>query len=376
MNPETQRRLIERILAHQSEGRHSTDTVAHTLTVASDTYASEHRLAAERQLFTHQPMVAGLSDLLPGPGTHAAIDVGDRPVLLTRDGDGRVAAMLNMCRHRGAQVATGCGSASLLSCPYHGWTYRLDGTAAARRRSEFFEDEPPTDLISLPAAEIDGIIWVCADPDGTIGDDPLRGAAVEIGPLDLGDHRLFDTTSFTRPLNWKIVIDTFTEAYHVAVLHEASLAPMIHSDFALFDAFGGHGRLVSARRSIDGLGDTDPGTWSLLPHATILWFLVPNTVLIYQQDHAQLYQARPGSHAAEAHIDVALYVPRDSKRSEDHWRKNFDLLVSVTDTEDFATGIGMQQGFSTGAMESVVFGRNEPALQHFHRSLDSLLAAD
>ena len=85
---QAQRRLIERILAHQSEGRHSTDTVAHTLTVASDTYASEHRLAAERQLFTHQPMVAGLSDLLPGPGTHAAIDVGDLVLLVAADAGG------------------------------------------------------------------------------------------------------------------------------------------------------------------------------------------------------------------------------------------------------------------------------------------------
>src|SRR5690606_4494929 len=98
-----------------------------------------------------------------------------------------------------------------------------------------------------------------------------------------------------------------------------------------------------------------------LPHATILWFLVPNTVLLHQQDHIQLYQSRPGRTPDEAHLTVTLYVPKDSARSDSYWQKNFDLLVGVTDTEDFATAAGIQRGFRTRAQDHVVFGRNEPA---------------
>ena len=61
-----------------------------------------------------------------------------------------------------------------------------------------------------------------------------------------------------------------------------------------------------------------------------------------------------------------MYVPPDSERSEDHWRRNFDLLVEVTDTEDFATAAGIQRGYYTGAQDHITFGRNEPALHHYH----------
>ena len=110
-----------------------------------------------------------------------------------------------------------------------------------------------------------------------------------------------------------------------------------------------------------------------MPHGTILYFVVPNTVLIHQQDHFQLYRSRPGAVPGEAHLDVALYVPVDSPRSDAYWQRNFDLLVEVTDTEDFATAAGIQRGYGTGAQTHVTYGRNEPALQHFHRSLDALL---
>ena len=64
----------------------------------------------------------------------------------------------------------------------------------------------------------------------------------------------------------------------------------------------------------------------------------------------------------------------DTERSERYWEKNFELLIGVTDAEDFATAAGIQRGFGTGAQTHVTFGRNEPALQHFHRSIDALLA--
>ena len=131
--------------------------------------------------------------------------------------------------------------------------------------------------------------------------------------------------------------------------------------------------MVAARRSIDEMFARPQEQWSLLPHATILWFLQPNTVFIFQQDHAQLYQARPGRTADEAMLDISLYVPHDSELSERHWQRNFELLVDVTDQEDFSIAAGIQWGFGTAAQQEIVFGRNEPALQHYHAELDSLL---
>ncbi len=368
----TQHALIERIEHHRAAGR-GTDTAPSVMHVPVSDYTDVERFARERQVIATAPAVVGLSGLVPTPRSFATVMVGDQPVVVTRDDDGSVHAMLNVCRHRGAEVAQGCGSAARLTCPYHGWVYGLDGAGMSRRRGEHFDGEL-VGLTRLPVLERDGIIWTCGDPDGTLPDQPLHGAERELGPLGLDRLRWFGTRTFTRPINWKLAVDTFCEAYHLTTLHRTTLAPLIHDDFALFDDFGPHGRMIATRRSIAELDDMAPDDRRLLPHATVLWFVVPNTVLIHQQDHIQLYQSRPGSSPDEAHLDVSLYVPTDDGHDDHYWRKNFDLLVDVTDAEDFTTAAGIQRGAHTRAQEHVVFGRNEPALQHFHRSIDRLLA--
>lgn len=372
MDRRTQHHLIERIERHRAAGR-GTDTAPSTMRVPTADYVDPERFVRERAAITRAPSLVGLSGLVPEPRSFATVDIGDQSVIVTRDDGGKVHAMLNVCRHRGAEVARGCGHAARLACPYHGWVYGLDGAGVSRRRDEHFDGEAQP-LTRLPVLERDGIIWATADPGGTIPDRPLHGAEHELAPFDLGALRLFGTRSFTRPLNWKLAVDTFCEAYHLTTLHRTTLAPLIHDDFALFDPFGPHGRLVAARRSIADLAGVPEAERSLLPHATILWFVVPNVVLIHQQDHVQLYRSRPGRSPDEAHLDVSLYVPPDGVRDDGYWQKNFDLLVDVTDTEDFATAAGIQRGFRTRAQDHVVFGRNEPALQHYHRAVDELIA--
>lgn len=374
MDRKTQLALLDRINVHRAAGR-STDQVDSWFRQPTADYTCPDRLAQERSLLNHTPAVVGLSGLLPEPGTYASCFVGDVPVVVTRTSDGTITAMQNVCRHRGALVVNGCGQAQRLTCPYHNWTYGLDGKLASRRRPENFDGVETEGLIRLPAQEEHGLIWVSGNPDEALPPDPLQGAGDEIGPLDLENHRLFATKTFTWAINWKLVIDTFLEVYHVPVLHKESLGDLLHGDYALFDAFGPNGRIVATRLSIDELDDTPREAWSLLDHATIVWLLQPNTVLIYQQDHAQLYQARPGPTAGESIITASSYVPRTSTRPDDHWQRNFDLVVQVTETEDFVTCSGMQAGFAAGAQSHITFGRNEPLLQHFHRELDAMLSS-
>lgn len=369
MDKATQSRLLKRIAEHlAADGATTTDATETTLTVDPSIYTDLDRWDRERALLGSAPTAVGLSGLLPGPETFVAVDVGDVPVVLTRDSNGALHASLNICRHRGATVVDGCGSARRLICNYHGWTYRLDGAASQRRGAEYFDDDAEG-LVALPVTERDGVIWVSGDPSAVIPDDPSEGAGLDLGPLGLADHHLFATTRFVRPMNWKLAVETFAESFHVAVLHRETLAPMIRSDATLSDTFGRHGRMIVPRRGIEEVIEST----SLLPHATILWFLVPGTVLIHQQDHVQLYRSRPGAHPGECVLEVALYVPTDSPRSDEHWKRNFDLLVEVTDTEDFSTAAGIQRSASSGRAPTQVVGRNEPSLQHLHRSLDRLL---
>lgn len=372
MDRDAELALLDRINAHRIAGR-GTDTADGAWQQHVSAYTCPDRLATERELLTSVPTVVGLSGLLPEPGSVATTMLGDAPVVLTRDTDGEVAAMLNVCRHRGAEVATGCGSTALLTCPYHGWTYRLDGSLAARRRPEHFGELEPVGLVQLPVLEQHGFLWVSGTPGTQIPSQPLQGAEVDLAGFDLAKHRLFTSETFTRPINWKLVIDTFLEVYHVPVLHQKTLGDLILGDYSLFDAYGEHGRMIVTRTSIDDIDGQDRNEWQFLPHSTIVWALQPSTILIYQQDHAQLYQARPGSHPGESIITVSVYVPQDTMFDDSHWQKNFDLLVKVTDTEDFVTCAGIQRGFASGAQDVVTFGANEPLLAHYERELNQLV---
>src|SRR5882672_7072924 len=95
-------------------------------------YSCRERAALERQrLFRDRPIFMGLSTRLAKPGDYLTEDVAGLPVLMTRGADGAVYAFANICRHRGAPVAQGCGNAWAFTCPYHGWTYDLSVNLSA-----------------------------------------------------------------------------------------------------------------------------------------------------------------------------------------------------------------------------------------------------
>ncbi|MEQ8662796.1 MAG: Rieske (2Fe-2S) protein, partial [Gammaproteobacteria bacterium] len=171
-------------------------------------------VAAQEQavLFRARPQCVGLAGLLPAPGSFATHDIGAQPLLLTRAADGRFRAFLNVCRHRGARVATGCGSQRSFVCPYHAWAYGLDGRLLARPEDDAFAAAPRAayGLTSLPCAERDGLLWVHPDPGATLElDDFLAGLDNELAGYDLGRFHHYASRVLTRRMNWKLLLDTF-----------------------------------------------------------------------------------------------------------------------------------------------------------------------
>jgi phenylpropionate dioxygenase-like ring-hydroxylating dioxygenase large terminal subunit len=124
--------------------------------VPVEVYTSADRLRREVDaLFRGQPLVLCLSGALAEPGAYVTLDVCVTPVLVTRDGEGRVHALLNACRHRGVRVVDGCGTARRLTCPFHNWTYdpagRLVGLPVADAFADMCRDDKG--LVELPVAE-------------------------------------------------------------------------------------------------------------------------------------------------------------------------------------------------------------------------------
>jgi phenylpropionate dioxygenase-like ring-hydroxylating dioxygenase large terminal subunit len=175
-------------------------------------------------------------------------------------------------------------------------------------------------------------------------------------------------------MNWKLFLDTFTESYHIRTLHRDSLLPTFNSDCVIFEPFGKN--LVSIGLRKDVLDETaKPRTeWSLLPYGTIQYFLVPSGLVVHQVDHIEMWRVEPID-VRTCRTVVSILAPHrpETERSRNYFVKNLDLLVKVTETEDFALMQQIQSNLDSGAVSEVVYGRNEPPLVHYHRELNRLL---
>ena len=336
--------------------------------------------AEHQYLFRAMPLCVGLSSLLPEPGSFATHDLSGQPLILTRARDGEFRAFLNVCRHRGARVAEGCGRRKSFVCPYHAWAFDLEGRLVARPEEHAFAEAPreARGLVSLPAVESDGVLWVAPEPGLALDlDSHLGTLGIELAGYGLEGFHHYKTTVLRRRMNWKLLLDTFLESYHFCVLHKDSICSIFHDNLTTFDRWGAHFRLVAARRTIEQLRGTNAATWNLLPHMVGIYVLFPNTVLVWQLDHIELWQIFPGDSPDESLVQLALYTP-DPARSESaqrHWDNNFDLVVHVVENEDFPVGEGIQNGFHSGAQSHITFGTNEPALAHFHRTVTETVRA-
>jgi phenylpropionate dioxygenase-like ring-hydroxylating dioxygenase large terminal subunit len=345
-------------------------------------YTCPAQAARERDvLFRDLPINIGLSALLPRPGDWLTHDYAGLPILIVRRDDGSLGAFLNACRHRGARVVTAaCGAgAKSFSCPYHGWTYGLDGSLIARPDEPSFAAAERTThgLRALPVVEKHGMIWVGARPGMTMDVGGLiDGAAEDLEAYGLQSYYHYETRVLRREMNWKLAVDTFGETYHLSYLHPDTVSPLFHSNRATFTPLGRNHRLIAARRTLEELRDRPEAEWHMFDHTAIIYVLFPNTIFLFQRDHVETWHIFPGERAGSCSMYVSLYIPEPvaSDSAKRHWDNNFNLLMATVEMQDFPTCEGMQRGFASGAQDSIVFGRNEPALQHYHRNVTAALA--
>ena len=350
-----------------------------------DAYSSPERAAAERNtLFRDLPLFMGLSSRLAKPGDYLTEDLAGMPVLMTRGADGTVNAFANICRHRGAPVAQGCGKARAFVCPYHGWTYDLAGRLLGVTDKVGFAglDLASHGLVRLPAAEKHGMLFVRpkpVQPGETAGidvDGSLGAIATDLAALRLETYPMFSVDRVSPRINWKFAIDTFLEGYHIPHLHRRTIAPYFIGNCGTFDGAGPHGRMCVARTSIDAVRTQPEAERVYRPHVISIYQLFPNTIVIWQVDHIEIWRAFPGrDDPSHCEVELTLYVPQEPATDKDraYWEKNRDIAIRTVLEEDFPLGERMQIGFELGATEEVIYGRNEPSLVHFHSSIRAAL---
>ena len=194
---------------------------------AIDSYFYRSHLVYEKELdelIFRSWLYAGHSSELPNPGDYLLFDIGEDSVIIARDAQGDLHALMNVCRHRGARVCEeASGNRKTFVCPYHGWVYNTDGSLRAAREMEVREDFDAANY-GLRKARIEiymGLIFINCDPQAADFRGPLEKLAEPLGAYDLDNAKVAHKQTYRVDANWKLVLENYLECYHCATSHRA-----------------------------------------------------------------------------------------------------------------------------------------------------------
>jgi phenylpropionate dioxygenase-like ring-hydroxylating dioxygenase large terminal subunit len=346
--------------------------------IAADIYTSQQRHAQDIAMLLASPQLVGYVSELPRPGTYCTKTVLGRSILLTRSADNTVRAFDNVCLHRQSRITEGCGAGRRLACPYHAWTYDLDGNLVGVPGREGFPEigSGPGKLAELPAAESAGFLWISLDREATLEIPAFLGPlADELESWGIGRWAPLGEKVLDCPINWKLAIDTFAENYHFATVHKRTFATIARSNCTVFDSFGPHHRLVFPLNGILDLENLPEEQWDPLQAMVVIYALFPNIVLSCTIANGELFRVYPGDVPGRSITVHQNSTPLDlsDESTAAGAAAVFDYAHATVRDEDYALVAGLQANLESGAREHLAFGRNEPGLQHRHQTWEEAL---
>jgi phenylpropionate dioxygenase-like ring-hydroxylating dioxygenase large terminal subunit len=317
---------------------------------------------------------------LPGSGTYFTSRAGRTPIVVTRARDGELRAFLNVCRHRGFPVAQGAGLRETIQCPYHAWTYGLDGSLRAAPRSE---EEPdfPKDELGLCSIQVDTwgpFVFANTSRDAEPLADALGSMPAQVAELGLDVDSLVHYTRWEAEIdaNWKIVCENFLECYHCQVAHP-QLAEVLDVSAEAY-ALAVHGRLSSQTGAVNEKYGRDSGRDRMdldgeLPRGQF-HFLWPNLTV-------NIFPGRPNISIGP----VAPLTPERTYRFLDYffaadvgqaWIDDLMALDDQVGKEDRELVESVHRGMAGGGVEhGYLMGHSEQLIGHFQQLTRAALEA-
>jgi choline monooxygenase len=316
----------------------------------------------KRAVFEATWQLVGRERQVEAPGQFLTAIVGGEPIVVVRGADGVLRAFFNVCRHHAAEVVTEpAGCKERLRCPYHGWTYALDGKLVATPEFDGVRafDRADHGLVPVHVAVFLGLVFVHLDPDPMPLEASLGGMAADLQTLGLPTLEFAGRREWTLQCNWKVFVDNFLDGgYHVPFLHK-SLNTVL--DFQAY-AIETHERgcLQSSPASDANGGRTG--------RARYFW-IYPNLML----------------NAYDGYVDTNLVVPFGvdrvkvvfdfycASKDEDVQRAWIDSSASIQD-EDLAICESVQRGLASRAYRRGRLSvRREAGENLFHKLLATSL---
>ena len=360
--------ITERVLTHIAN--RSTDVGDALWHEPVENYRSQQRFDAElERVLRHSYAAFCPSGALPEAGSFIARDAAGRPVVAVRGQDGVVRAFQNVCRHRGMRIAADSGCANAFVCPYHGWTYELNGRLRHIPHAEGFPglDKQQHGLAPLHALERNGMVFVSQATVAPQAD--LAGLPEIIGK----DQKLYATSARVTEANWKIVLEGFLEGYHIRATHPETFFPYGFDNLNVIEHIGPHSRVTFPFRRIEKLAAVPPQERKVMGFVTFVYHIFPNALITVLSNHTNLLVLEP---LGIDRTNVVAYSL--TNRTGDPAEALSEATRDATFTEigageDRAVVSAIQRGVASNANESFTFGRFESAIVHFHRTLKAAL---
>ncbi|MBT6202616.1 MAG: aromatic ring-hydroxylating dioxygenase subunit alpha [Alphaproteobacteria bacterium] len=240
----------------------------------NEAFTSDAYFAMEqKRLFARTWVFAGLASELPNAGDVRPVEVAGRPVILTRGNDGKIRVFQNVCPHRGARlVIENLDGNAMMTCPYHAWTYAMDGKLKSRphfHKPDCHDTEGDDNISLFPVRSTTWYDWVFVNLDGKAEPFEDHIAPVEewfqgfpLDPMRCAEHRVFEFEC-----NWKLAVENYCDFYHVFLVHPALHQSMSKETRKSMQCMGRH--LMNDywfdTESRGGLGDKSAVGMNLIP---------------------------------------------------------------------------------------------------------------
>lgn len=315
----------------------------------------------------------GSADHIPKPGDYFTVTFAGVPLIVMRGEDRIVRAFVNSCRHRGSELLEGDGSCKLIVCPYHSWTYELDGglRGAPEMDKTIGFNKRDYSLIPIRTETWGGFIFVCFDEDAPPLREFLGELPKKLAPYRLEDMALVRRKSYDIACNWKLFVENAKESYHIGTVHRSTIDKYASAKSAGYWVEEAKGEYVITFAQHEGsmalLKDAKgfPTIESLLGRkeekGTYAPLIYPSTYLACTVDCAWYLEMHPIAPDRTRMIHGALF-PRSRLARPDFKEtvQNYFTRWDITIDEDIVASERQQKGVDTDYARPGRYSYREP----------------
>jgi Rieske 2Fe-2S family protein len=321
-------------------------------------YTDPAVFAWERRNIFASWMCVGYSAELPEPGSQRAVPTGTGGVLLTRDEDGALHAFANTCRHRGHELLA-CGETAKrrsIICPYHSWSYRLDGglrNAPSFRNVASF-DPNEFGLVGLDVVEWHG--WIFVDPSGKSGSFAEHVAGTEdiLAPYQPEQLTIVARHDYELACNWKVIAENYQECYHCSTIHPelSRISPPTSGENLDLPGswMGGWMSIIEGAETMSLTGKSGGvAIQGLSEHElrTVMYLVgYPNLLVSLHPDYVMTHLMTPLA-ADRTHVECAWAFPKDVAAKPDFDPSYAVDFWDLTNRQDWAACESVQRGLTS-----------------------------